>query len=233
MKEDIFLDQLEKILAEDEAKATLPGAVAVKKANDSNLKKKERLRSQMYKRKTAAGGMIPNEEQKSSYVTDNEEKDRKVKTNVQGILINNDPTTTIESNIVNEIDVKNHKERLKMKTREDIRSRYSTTMANDISAHENLNEIPTLSSNRTNPRGIAPFAGEEGTPVIPTTINEEGIDFEQSRNIVNESNDNYEMPIAIAVNASEVLLVSPHAEPIDVEEDIVIVEAKVIYFVLL
>ena len=84
----------------------------------------------MYKRKTAAEEMIPNEERKSSYVTDNEEKDRKVKTNVQGILINNDPTTTIESNVVNENDIKNQKERLKMKTKEDIRFRYSTT-AND------------------------------------------------------------------------------------------------------
>ena len=44
---------------------------------------------------------------------------------------------------------------------------------------------------------------------------------------VNEGYNNYEMPIAIAVNSSEVVHLSPHAEPDYLEEDIIIVNTKV------
>ena len=62
-------------------------------------------------------------------------------------------------------------------------------------------------------------------------IQSRGIIYEQDRGIVNEGNDNYEMPIATKVNDSEVALVLPRAEPINLVEDIVVVDAKVIMHV--
>ena len=84
---------------------------------------------------------------------------------------------------------------------------------------------------------IAMDASEEETypgfshPGCFTSFNEEGLDLEQDRAIVNEGNDNYEMPNATKVNDSEVALALRHAEPIDLVEDIVVVDAKVIIHV--
>ena len=62
---------------------------------------------------------------------------------------------------------------------------------------------------------------------ISTLSNEEDAALEQSRGIVNEDNDNYEIPVATAISDSKVVLVLPHAEPNDLAEDIVVVDAKV------
>ena len=69
---------------------------------------------------------------------------------------------------------------------------------------------------------------EETHPGCFTSFNEEDLDLEQDRAIVNEGNDNHEMPIATKVYDSEVALVLPRTEPIDLVEDIVVVDAKVI-----
>ena len=61
-----------------------------------------------------------------------------------------------------------------------------------------------------------------------TSLIEEGLALEQDRGIINEVNYHYEMPITTTLNDSEVL---PRAEPIDLVEDIVVVDAKVIIHV--
>ena len=61
-----------------------------------------------------------------------------------------------------------------------------------------------------------------------TSLIDEGLALEQDRGIVNEGNYHYEMPITTTFNDSEVL---PRAEPIDLVEDIAVVDAKVIIHV--
>lgn len=92
-----------------------------------------------------------------------------------------------------------------------------------------VREIPALSSHEV------PFANEERAhSVITTSSNEEETNYIQERGFVHEGYDNYEMPIATTVNDGEGSLVLPHAEPNDLEDDVlVIVDAEVIYFVLM
>ena len=59
MKRNVKLKKIEKENRFDIAKTTLPGAVAIKDSDDSNVKKKKKFRSQMYK---AIAERTPNEE---------------------------------------------------------------------------------------------------------------------------------------------------------------------------
>ena len=191
-------------------KATLPGAIAVKDSEDSNAKKKDKLRSQMIKRKAAI-------ESTSSLSSDNLKKESQVDT---------ETTTTTSPNIVRENDAKKHRRRLKIKLADNIRNRYRTPFTNDtLDVQENTSESPALSSNvQTN----VPFADEEVIDVVFTTsLIEEGVELEQHGGILDEAIENYEMPIATAVNDSDAVLNLPHVEPNYLEEDIVIVDAKV------
>ena len=116
-----------------------------------------------------------------------------------------------------------------------VESTTSFTNDNDTTdVQENIGESPALSSNETNVQANAAFTNDDEThPIIPTLFNKEGAALEQERGIVNEDNDNYEIPVATAISDSEVALVLPHAEPIDLAEDIVVVDAKVTIHILI
>ena len=106
-----------------------------------------------------------------------------------------------------------------------------------LTRHYPINEVSGSNKEKDENQEImekekAMDASEEEThPGCFTSFNEEDLDLEQDRAIVNEGNDNYEMPIATKVNDSEVALALRHAEPIDLVEDIVVVDAKVIIHV--
>ena len=87
-----------------------------------------------------------------------------------------------------------------------------------------MSKITESSSNESH------FAKEkEAHPIITTSSIEEGVNYEQDRHIANEGNDNYEIPIATTVNDGEVSLSLPHAEPNNLEDNVlVIVDAEVI-----
>ena len=205
---DGFKEIIEKKKVMGVSKATSPGAVAVEDTEDSNVKQKKKLRSQMIKRTAAV-------ESTTSFTNDNE--------NIESQF--NTETTTLSPNVVRENDANNRKRRLKMKLGEHIRHRYATPMMN---VQENIGESPALPSNETNVQANAQIANEEEAhPIIPTSFDEEGAALEQERGIINEGNDNYQMPIATVINDSEVALVLPHDEPIDLAEDIVVVDAEV------
>ena len=143
-----------------------------------------------------------------------------------------DSRVSISPKLLTENDAENHEQRLKMKTGEDIRLRQLTSFTNDTSdAQENISESPSLSSNAETK---APFADEERAhAMISTSSNEEDIALEQHGGIIDEGNDNYEMHSATAVNASEDVLVTSHAEPDALVEDIVIAVAKVSFCLLI
>ena len=137
-----------------------------------------------------------------------------------------DSSVSISPKLLRENDAENHKQRLKIKSGEDIRVRNSTPFTNDTSdVQENTSESPSLSSNAETK---VPFADEEeADAVIPTSLNEEGVDLEQHGGIIDEDIEHYEMHSATAVNASEGVLVTPHAEPDALVDEIVIAVAKV------
>ena len=210
MKKDGNQEIVDKKKIMGGTKATLPGAVAVQDTEDSNVKKKKKLRSQMIKRKAA-------NESSSSFSNDNVQQENQV---------NTETTSAISPNIVRESDAKSHRRRLKIKLGDHIRNRYRTPLTNDTSdAQENTSESPALSSNaQTN----VPFADEEeAEAMVTTSLNEEGVDLEQDVGILDEVIENYEMAIATAVNASEVVVTASNVEPNYLVEDIVIVDAEV------
>ena len=137
-----------------------------------------------------------------------------------------DSSVSISPKLLRENDAENHKQRLKMKTGEDIRVRNSTPFTNDTSdAQENTSESPSLSSNAETKEQFADE--EEADAVIPTSSNEEGVDLEQYGGIIDEDIEHYEMHSDTAVNASEGVLVTSHAEPDALVDEIVIAVAKV------
>ena len=143
-----------------------------------------------------------------------------------------DSSVSISPKLLTENDAENHKQRLKMKTGEDIRVRNSTPFTNDTSdVQENTSESPALSSNAETK---TPFADEEEAyALITTSSNEEGVDLEQDGGIIDEDIEHYEMHSDTAVNTSEGVPLTSHAEPDALEEDIVIVDAKVSLCILI
>ena len=137
-----------------------------------------------------------------------------------------DSSVSISPKLLRENDAENHKQRLKIKSGEDIRVRNSTPFTNDTSdVQDNTSESPALSSNAETK---TPFADEEEAyALITTSSNEEGVDLEQDGGIIDEDIEHYEMHSATAVNASEGVLVTPHAEPDALVDEIVIAVAKV------
>ena len=91
MKRNVKLKKIEKENRFDGAKTTLPGAVAIKDSDDSNVKKTKKFRSQLYK---AVAERTPNEEPISVISTNDT-------SNAQENL-NGSFTSSFEDNIIND-----------------------------------------------------------------------------------------------------------------------------------
>ena len=211
-------------------KFTKPGAVPVQEGDESKIKQKKEIimkyNAPIDRVKLLPGHYPINEEPGSNNKKDvlekkvEKEKDMSaskgtllgataVKFGSRSQLIERKAAIESRSNFSSG-NTKNHGKRLKTKTEEDNRLRY-------------------LPSNETSAQTNATFANdEERHPGFSTSLIEECVALEQDRGIVNEANYHNELPIATTLNDSEVL---PRAEPIDLVEDIVVVDAKVIIHV--
>ena len=66
--------------------------------------------------------------------------------------------------------------------------------------------------------------------VVVPSLNRAYNSYRQNREMTSEVNGNCEIPIATAVHDDEGLIVLPHAEPNELENQLVIVDAQVIFF---
>ena len=155
---------------------------------------------QLHKQKVAGGKT--NEESKSSLSSENKN-------------VKSQTSTFVKPYVVQD----NDKERLKIKLGDHISKRFSASSSNNVSdAKENVSEFPKLSSSEINSRKNAPIADEEKAHNVISMSSKEGVELKDDKGILNVGYDNqgygnYEMPIATEV---------------DLVEDIILVDAKVI-----
>ena len=203
MNEVGYLEKIERSISKRTVSVISQDVVAVKDTKNSNVKGKKKLRPQLYKHMAVI--------ESTTSKNDNENIENRV----------NFESKNIAPNVIQENAAKSRSECLKRK----LKNCNSTPFTNDASdTQRNVSKITESSSNES------PFAKEKKAhPIITTSSIEEGVNYEQDRHIANEGNDNYEMPIATTVNDGAVSLSLPHAEPNNLEDNVmVIVDAEVI-----
>lgn len=230
MNRQMYLEKIKKEYSTDAANAISPGVVALKDTEDSKVKNKKERRSQSYIQDAAVIARIPNEEPRSSYMS-----------NLNN-AINKDKVTDKTKAIAPGVVAENHREFSKlMKDNKGRRVKYSTLFSHDDQLPSPLqdeanveiyNNLVTDTSNTTT--NHAASADEEDACLVNAVLsNEQNNNGNQNRGNRYEGNHNYEMPIATSAYDSEVALVSPRMEPDQIENDLIIVDAKVISLTLI